>query len=294
MAKGVIPLAKIIHFSKNNFIKQCKELIKLNTYVVYKHTNLINHKVYIGITKYREDPNRRWRNGMGYSYNQKFFPDIIKFGWDNFTHEILESNLNEIEANARERYYIEKYNSVQNGYNQLYGGNVMSAEGRKAISKALTGLKRQQESIDKQMNTKHKRYGNGRGINYLGSNAKKVKCNETGDVFASISEANRWANTCKVGECCKGSRAHAGVHPITKQKLSWSFVNSDAMVSISCEEDRKNKKTIKQIICIETNKVYESASEASRDTGVAICNILRVCRGERKSAGKLHWKFKEE
>jgi hypothetical protein len=58
----------------------------MNTYIVYKHTNLINNKVYIGITKYGDDPNRRWKNGMGYDYNKKFFSDIIKFGWDNFSH----------------------------------------------------------------------------------------------------------------------------------------------------------------------------------------------------------------
>ena len=67
----------------------------MNTYVVYKHTNKINKKVYIGITKNGDDPNKRWRNGMGYSYNQKFFTDILKYGWDNFTHEILEKDLNE-------------------------------------------------------------------------------------------------------------------------------------------------------------------------------------------------------
>lgn len=266
----------------------------METYIVYKHTNLINHKVYIGITKYGDDPNRRWKNGMGYDYNKKFFTDIVKFGWDNFSHEILESNLNEVDAIAKERYYIEKYNSVQNGYNQIYGGNIPTKEGREAIRKALTGLKRKRKSIEKQMETKQQRYGSGRGVNYLASNAKKVKCNETGDIFASIAEANRWANTCKVGECCNGHRAHAGIHPITKQQLSWSFADPNAKISISCEQDRENKKSVKKIICIETNKIYESASEASRDTGVATCNILRVCRGERKSAGKLHWKFKEE
>lgn len=261
------------------------------SYIVYKHTNKFNGKVYIGITKNGDDPNKRWRNGMGYEPNKKFFADIVKFGWDNFTHEILEQNLDETQAIARERYYIQYYDSVNNGYNNSYGGNIPGEAGKEAIKKALTGLKRNKASIAKQLRTKQQRYGSGRGIHYLGSQARKVKCNETGDIFASIQEANRWSGTTKVGMCCSGQRKHAGTHPITGQPLTWSYVDSNSQVSISCEENLKPKKSIQQVQCIETQKIYDSASAASRDTGVATCNILRVCRGERKSAGKLHWRF---
>lgn len=46
-----------------------------NEYYVYKHTTP-NNKVYIGITK--QNPNRRWRNGHGYSDSVLFFNTIIK------------------------------------------------------------------------------------------------------------------------------------------------------------------------------------------------------------------------
>ena len=266
----------------------------MNSYVVYKHTNKINKKIYIGITKYGDNPNYRWKNGMGYQSNKKFFADIIKFGWDNFTHEILESNLDEVKALERERFYIQKFDCVNNGYNNAYGGNIPSEEGKKAIKEALTGLKRSRISIDKQMATKHKRYGSGRGEKFLGNQAKKVKCNETGDIFASIQEANRWCRTTKVGECCLGKREHAGTHPITGQQLSWSYAHPNSKITINCEEDLKPKKTIKKVQCIETQKIYINATEAFKDTGISACNILRVCRGERKSAGKLHWKYFEE
>lgn len=48
-----------------------------NTFIVYKHTNLQNGKIYIGITKYGDNPNKRWRNGYGYNKNDKFFSDIV-------------------------------------------------------------------------------------------------------------------------------------------------------------------------------------------------------------------------
>ena len=247
----------------------------MNTYIVYKHTNKINGKNYIGITKYGENPNKRWQNGRGYKDNDDFFSDIILYGWNNFTHEILEKNLSEVDALLLEKKYILLYNSIENGYTKgLYGH----------LSK---------DSIKKQLQTKQERYGSERGIHSYTNNNKKVKCKETGDIFASISEAERWCNSCKVGECCRGNRKHAGRHPTDGYQLSWEYADPKSIITISCEQDR----TVKQILpvqCIETGVIYKNASAASRDTGIAACNILRVCRNERKSAGKLHWIFIKE
>lgn len=90
---------------------------------VYCHTNKINGKKYIGIT--RQDIRIRWRNGTGYRKNgqPKFRNAINKYGWDNFTHEILEKNIDTIEnANTREIYYIQFFNSFKSGYNGTIGG----------------------------------------------------------------------------------------------------------------------------------------------------------------------------
>lgn len=82
------------------------------------HTNLINNKKYVGITKVSETT--RWNNGNGYKDNEKFYPDIKKYGWeDGFLHEIIKENLSYKDARTLERYYIEKYNSVSNGYNKV-------------------------------------------------------------------------------------------------------------------------------------------------------------------------------
>lgn len=65
-------------------------------YVVYCHTNKINGKRYIGITSRK--PERRWRNGEGYYHNQHFYASIQKYGWHNFMHEILYSDLKKEDA----------------------------------------------------------------------------------------------------------------------------------------------------------------------------------------------------
>ena len=71
-------------------------------YVVYKHTNKFNGKVYIGITS--RSVKRRWgNNGKQYLYdNSRFANAIQKYGWDNFEHEILFEGLSKKEACQKE------------------------------------------------------------------------------------------------------------------------------------------------------------------------------------------------
>ena len=91
-------------------------------YCVYCHTNKVNGKKYIGITK--QNPDGRWKNGKGYSA-QHFSRAIQKYGWDNFEHTILKNGLTKNQACYYERFYIQKYGTtlVENGYNETLGGD---------------------------------------------------------------------------------------------------------------------------------------------------------------------------
>ncbi len=87
---------------------------------VYIHTNKINNKKYIGITC--QKPESRWGiNGEHYNGQEKFYNAIQEYGWDNFNHEIVETNLNKTTALAREAELISQYGTVINGYNSISG-----------------------------------------------------------------------------------------------------------------------------------------------------------------------------
>lgn len=60
-------------------------------YCVYAHINIINNKMYIGITR---NINGRWANN-GYNYKgcTHFYNAIQKYGWDNFKHLVLIDNI---------------------------------------------------------------------------------------------------------------------------------------------------------------------------------------------------------
>lgn len=92
---------------------------------VYKHTNLVNNKVYIGKTCRK--PEYRWNEGKGYRYQSHFWHSIQKYGWHNFLHEIIQANLTSDEASDLEKTLIKHYNSIDpnHGYNQTAGGEGM-------------------------------------------------------------------------------------------------------------------------------------------------------------------------
>lgn len=92
-------------------------------YCVYVHVNKFNRKTYVGITN---DISRRWgKNGSGYINNKYgcFKNAILKYGWDNFEHIILECSLTIKQARVLEQLYIKALDAkVPNGYNLTDGG----------------------------------------------------------------------------------------------------------------------------------------------------------------------------
>ena len=153
------------------------------------HTNKINNKRYIGITG-QDTPEDRWRNGRG--YRTGYFKNAIsKYGWDNFEHEILEDGLTLDEANEKEKYYIQFYNSFgENGYNLTFGGDVTSGhkpslEARQSSSeymKAYWTDEMKEALREKQRNNPIYR-------NEKNPNAKRIMCVETGECFDCIKYA---------------------------------------------------------------------------------------------------------
>ena len=95
---------------------------------IYKITNTINQKVYIGTTKY--NPKQRWNEHLG-KYRQLLkqgdlkYPIYLafdKYGVENFNIKTIEE-CDEADMFDREQYYIKLYNSYgTNGYNATPGG----------------------------------------------------------------------------------------------------------------------------------------------------------------------------
>lgn len=95
-----------------------------NIYTIYKHVNIHNNKVYIGITG--NTMNYRWNQHLGESLRNpvyKFHKAIAKYGESSFEHILLNCTNDLDKAKNLEKYYISLYDSYKNGYNSTPGGD---------------------------------------------------------------------------------------------------------------------------------------------------------------------------
>lgn len=100
---------------------------------IYKITNLINNKIYIGKTN---DSNRRWKDHqrLAFTINNKEYGKTLykamrKYGLENFQFDMIEELFDYNIAGEREKYWIKYYDSWQNGYNENQGGEGGSSKG---------------------------------------------------------------------------------------------------------------------------------------------------------------------
>jgi hypothetical protein len=185
-------------------------------YCVYKHTSP-SGKVYIGITC--QTPAARWRGGEGYKRNTLFYRAILKYGWANFRHEILFDGLSKAAACDLETALIKSHDSMnpQKGYNNSKGGECGTA-GLPAWNKGLPSKMRGRHMPDEQKRIisaartgkphPHKGcvFTDAHRANLSSAHAhqkRAVRCVETGQVYASIREAETGTGIRHIGECCR-------------------------------------------------------------------------------------------
>ena len=87
---------------------------------IYKITNKVTGKSYIGQTRYTVE--FRWRQHQHKKDGCYFHNSIHKYGAENFIVETLEECDFE-DLDSREIYYIAKYDTFNNGYNTTIGGD---------------------------------------------------------------------------------------------------------------------------------------------------------------------------
>ena len=192
--------------------------------IIYKVTNKVNGKIYIGQTV-RTLEQRKWQHLDAAKHGCKthFYNAIRKYGEDNFVFEVIDEASSIQELNALERYYIAKFNCIKEGYNMVDGGNnnvmfldkvkqkhlesMRSVETRAKISKSMKEYRKEHPWTEEQKRKFAKsKYGN---KNFAGhkltkehiealnkQNYKKVYCiNENNEIvaqFNTVQSGAKW------------------------------------------------------------------------------------------------------
>ncbi len=112
---------------------------------------------------------------------------------------------------------------------------------------------------------------------------KSVYCYELRKYFPSITDAARetGANASSISACCKGKKDRAGGYRWTYFEVGGQSIGNRAPA----------KGRVRKVKCVETGKVYESAAEAGRQTGVSASGISACCRSSQKTAGGYRWVY---
>ena len=234
-------------------------------YLIYKYTNSVNGKVYIGQTS-KTLQERAQSNGNNYKESKRFHNAIKKYGWDAFVPSIIDYADTVEEANAKEIYYISEYKSTDTkfGYNISRGGDckIMSDETKKLISdKAKERYK--DPTKNPMYNKKH-------------SDEAKRKQRECKLGAKNPMYGHHWNENQKKYCSTKG------------KKLNLTDQQREAIRERSRESGKRNAKPI---LCVEDNKVFHSATEAAALYGVDVSTLCGAANGKQKTCRGKHFKY---
>lgn len=131
---------------------------------IYKITNKVNNKVYIGqsVRPIKKRFNRHINDAIRNKLDTHFARAIRKYGKDNFICEVIDTAKNQNDLTLKEQYWIQYYDSVKMGYNETDA--ISKCGGNTYASKTEEELLEISEKIRKSK------------VGKLNPNSKSVKC----------------------------------------------------------------------------------------------------------------------
>lgn len=245
---------------------------------VYKITNLINNKIYIGSSTSEKDGFKDRINTHIRLLNNKKHPNKHlqsswdKYGSEHFNFEIIEIIKGKEKIIEREQYYIDFYNVINPniGYNKSPTAN------------SQLGFKHSEESKRKM------------------SEAAKLNSKEISERMKKIRSGKKMDDLTKE----KISKKLKGIKRDEDFKNKMRIIGKNRVIS----DERKNKiseskkgeisKKRKEVsqLDLENNliKIWSFAGEAEAELKISKGKISAVCLGVRKTAGGFKWKYNDK
>lgn len=222
---------------------------------VYKITNKINNKVYIGqtIRPVEQRFHRHIADALSNRLDTHLARAIRLYGKDNFSFEIIDQASTQEELTEKEYFWIEKYNSTSEGYNETNsknkcGGNTYSQKTQEEMNQISSKIRESK-------------------LGGKNPNAVKVKCKSviTGEEkhFNSLSEMQQFfgsSNHSFITKRCQGETTC-----LYKKEWLIAYEDKDYPSSFTVNKgNRKAKRILVKELNSEQEKQFESFSQAER------------------------------
>lgn len=272
---------------------------------IYKITNQINGKIYIGKSTRIE---RRWSEHKSdvndINKQNHLYRAMRKYGKESFNFEIIElcPEDNNI-LSEREKYWINYYNSYEEGYNETRGGEghfkYKSEEIYQLWDNGLSILEiTQQIGCEKQVvydtlknypNFSTKESVSRARPHRIQLLSKAASDRQSYPVYQYDLEGNfiaEYPNLTMAAQACGYKQDNSIAKVINgydNRKLAYNFQWSREKVDKMPVYQSETRIGVRNI---NTGKVFSSIREAAKWAGIDKEGIRRVLNGEQKSAGK--------
>ncbi len=265
---------------------------------IYKIVNILNSKVYIGKTS--RDLETRFKQHINNTSNCKsaICAAIQKYGKENFQIILIEDNISDNKINERERYWIQFFNSYNDGYNLTPGGDGKSLSDIEINNiRELWELGLSCYEISNKLNLPHSTVYH-RICKYpdydAQENKKRAKTNEYKEIsqysekgefiqkFYSITEASKQLKIPDK-QISAGAKQGYKVHG-----FYFAYGNEPLVI-------KTNKKNVYQYDK-QGNllNIFNGVRQAGRQTGIDYTGILKNCNGKYKSSGGYIWSYEQK
>ncbi len=252
---------------------------------VYEILNKVNKKRYIGSSK---EVKKRFKVHLKSLLSNNHYNSHLQHAWNKYGEQSFEFNIiktcSEDKLLALEKHYIDTLNVLdrKNGY------NVAPNPG-----KGASGIRWSQKSKDKLSKTLIENYASGKrsksiffhtleakkliskaSKGHIPVNRKKIWCHQTGIEYCSLHGAAKMLKISVSGVCdvltkriksCKG--------------YSFEYANE------SNKDIRPKVLTVPQIICIETDIIYDTQTAAAKSVNGKSGDLGRAIKKGRKFKG---------
>lgn len=230
--------------------------------IIYKVTNIINNKIYIGQTINSLQKRQSKHFSEAKLYKKYLFPRaLLKYGKENFIWEVIDEAKTKEELNEKEKFWI-WFNASTDpnlGYNMSIGGCF------------LLSPEREQKRIEALIKKVYQ-YDILTGLYIKEYKSLKDACLEFNDKCGYI------AKVCRRDKYAK-----------TAFNYRWSYIKVD-YIKIETNKKKVNMFSINGEYIKTFNSISEAARFINKPAGTSA--ISKVCKGELKNVYGYKWKYK--